>query len=1304
VELNGFVSDDGVPSGFLTNHWSKLSGSGSVTFADASAQDTTATFSGVGVYVLKLEAGDGELISSATVQITIYEEGTLGWDWRLMPVRSEDEFLAGEYGGEGEQLPHGAARSPSDPNYIYWNQDSAGPRRSTDGGETWEKPLCKGLFNAKGNAMEVDPVKPLTVFALMGNENFWHRWHQQHQGLYRSTDGGDNWDFVLDVDINYNPAFHRQYHHNIAYDPSSVTTNGAQRWYLAIPAMTDYKDDNPKWVPMQNPPNFGAVYRSEDAGTTWSRTIAFTEAESNTTVYAIECAPDNGDLYMAASKGLFISTDLGASFSEIGDLPRGGDSNAVTSIAIHPNDPDMIYVTLNDENIETKSYPLGKGLYRSTDGGDTFTEMLNGSNSIPAIRVFMNPGFPDVLYAFNEVNTPTLVSYDAGDTWTATHAGEGDTEPPLHHTEGNVYASGKGGGWLLPNALMEREAVSVVNSSAWKTTGELDSKDRIKFRRRMAGFGGYGWSWYNAGMAFDLENPNRFAMFLFDVGGFITDTGGAFFRHINQHASDWVHNKKTTLYGCQSTDHTNGTEAAWCRWFGTYSGSLQPGTDTIVASIGYYYSADIQVSYDNGNSWILTGLTPLAGEHPCHIARRTIHPFIAYHPQEHNVVYTQRRVSYDGGVTWERYPIPAGMMGTRRGLRSAGLDPHGGTNHTVISMCYNHADTIYSVGMSGSGQLFRSDDQGRTWETIDYPLNYSFKPFDRIPVLTVHPDNPNIVYAAITTNKVTTENYADLAIYNHATEEWTFSGLVDQAAGGHAAKKGTFVRNIAVDPNHPNVVYVALEGAMGLDNLWMSEDGGATWSSIMGDMPCGMNYPIAVSPHSSEVFLGTQFGTFVAKSPFGDPSPIYDKMVNYGPECTSTNPPSVPTNRVATASEALIELSWDESIHEGCGIKYYDIFRDGVWITSSYVTGFTDIGEDLPDGLEENTTYSYTLKAVSLNDVESAMSAAFGATTPGDTTAPEVEEVLDTSNHDSVVVIFNEPVTAATAENAANYAIDQGVGVTSASLAADGKTVTLTTTAMGEHDYTLTVSGVQDDTVAGTTIIPVDVPFKYWGLYYPGNPLSWWTFDDTAADAVGSNHGTWSGSSSYAVGRVGQAIVLDGTATGPFITVADDPSLSGMPELTVSVWVKKDDPLVGGQVFKKHVTYDLFLNTTSYNLSGYVYSEVTKGSVQASPEEMQDTEWHHYALVWEDGAHVTAYLDGVQVTQSELPGIAVGTSSHGLIIGKNPWGDALTFNGAIDEMKIFGNALTESQIMALTLERDGRTEPPAPKPSIFFIR
>ena len=67
--LDATVTDDNLPSGTLTTTWATASGSGVVTFANASAVDTTASFSAAGTYVLRLTASDGALGTQDVVTV-----------------------------------------------------------------------------------------------------------------------------------------------------------------------------------------------------------------------------------------------------------------------------------------------------------------------------------------------------------------------------------------------------------------------------------------------------------------------------------------------------------------------------------------------------------------------------------------------------------------------------------------------------------------------------------------------------------------------------------------------------------------------------------------------------------------------------------------------------------------------------------------------------------------------------------------------------------------------------------------------------------------------------------------------------------------------------------------------------------------------------------------------------------------------------------------------------------------------------------------------------------------------------------
>ena len=72
VSLDGTITDDGLPaSGSLTSTWTRTSGPGTVTFANPTATDTTATFSAAGTYVLRLTANDGALTAQDEVTVTV---------------------------------------------------------------------------------------------------------------------------------------------------------------------------------------------------------------------------------------------------------------------------------------------------------------------------------------------------------------------------------------------------------------------------------------------------------------------------------------------------------------------------------------------------------------------------------------------------------------------------------------------------------------------------------------------------------------------------------------------------------------------------------------------------------------------------------------------------------------------------------------------------------------------------------------------------------------------------------------------------------------------------------------------------------------------------------------------------------------------------------------------------------------------------------------------------------------------------------------------------------------------------------
>ena len=103
--LDGTVNDDGLPNppGAVTTLWSVVSGPGTVTFGNANLVDTTASFTAVGTYVLRLTANDGALTPSDDATINVGWGGGRTEDLleRRISASADD---AEENGVDGQRL------------------------------------------------------------------------------------------------------------------------------------------------------------------------------------------------------------------------------------------------------------------------------------------------------------------------------------------------------------------------------------------------------------------------------------------------------------------------------------------------------------------------------------------------------------------------------------------------------------------------------------------------------------------------------------------------------------------------------------------------------------------------------------------------------------------------------------------------------------------------------------------------------------------------------------------------------------------------------------------------------------------------------------------------------------------------------------------------------------------------------------------------------------------------------------------------------------------------------------------------
>src|SRR5436190_3393339 len=178
----------------------------------------------------------------------------------------------------------------------------------------------------------------------------------------------------------------------------------------------------------------GGIWRSTDFGANW---VPLFDDQSTGSIGAIAVAPSNPSVIyvgtgagiirpdLAIGDGMYKSTDAGRTWQRLGLR----DSQMIAAIAVDPGNADRLFVAV-------LGHPYGpnpeRGVFRSTDGGRTFEKVLFKDDYTSANEVLIEPGNPQILYAtlwsqqqsfiegqgFGNAGMGIFKSVDGGTTWT----------------------------------------------------------------------------------------------------------------------------------------------------------------------------------------------------------------------------------------------------------------------------------------------------------------------------------------------------------------------------------------------------------------------------------------------------------------------------------------------------------------------------------------------------------------------------------------------------------------------------------------------------------------------------------------------------------------------------------------------------------------------------------------------------------------------------------------------------------------------------------------------------------------------
>lgn len=262
-----------------------------------------------------------------------------------------------------------------------------------------------------------------------------------------------------------------------------------------------------------------------------------------------------------------------------------------------------------------------------------------------------------------------------------------------------------------------------------------------------------------------------------------------------------------------------------------------------------------------------------------------------------------------------------------------------------------------------------------------------------------------------------------------------------------------------------------------------------------------------------------------------------------------------------------------------------------------------------------------------------------------------------------LLIRFDEPVDEVSGKNLANYSINNGISASSASVASD--LVTLTTSPIPEAEpHALTMSNLRDCAAVPNTIrANTRTPFV-------NGILAWWRFDDgkgsLAADSSGNSYTGTVTAGTWIAGRMGGALELDangGVTMGGLI--------GDMSAFTVSFWLYPHTYTLHG-IGKDWQTF--VFHTAS---GGAIYCGITE-STRFTPAELPAgtlalNVWQNFVFTYDHGT-CAFYKNGVKLASKQIEAKPGRWSGFGVS----------NADGAIDDLRIYGRALSSAEVQALT--------------------
>ncbi len=657
-------------------------------------------------------------------------------------------------------------------------------------------------------------------------------------GVWKTTDGGINWEPITDGSV---------------FRTGSVGAIGVSD-----------SDPNTIYVGMGESPIRGnvshgdGVYKSTDSGKTWKRV----GLEDTRQISRIRVHPKNADVvYVAAlghtwgpneQRGVFRSKDGGKTWEKV--LYRNDKTGAIDLI-LDPTNPNVIYAGFWE--VYRKPWTLesggpGSGIFKSTDGGDTWAEITRNAGlpraTVGIIGITISPANPERLWAIVEAEDGGIFrSENAGRTWTKVNEERRLRQRAWYYTR--IYADPR-------NA----DTVYVLNTGFYKSNDGGKTFTGISVPHGD-----------NHDLWIAPDDPNRMIESN-DGGANVSFNGGRSWTEQDQATAQFY---RVTLdndfpyhvYGAQQDNSTvriasrtmggGITTSDWYDVGGGESGWIAPSPK------------DSQIVYAGSYGGLLTRYDRHTGQ------RRDINPYpnnpmgsgadvlkyrfqwnfpIVFSPHDPNTLYAGANVlfrSTNEGQSWEA--ISSDLTRNDKSKQGSSGGPITKDNTSV-----EYYDTIFTVmesplqagtiwSGSDDGLVYVTRDGGKSWSNVT-PLASMMPEWIQINSIEASPNDPATAYVAATMYK-----WDNNKPYLYKTSDYGKSwkkitnGIPDNA----------FTRVIREDPNKRGLLYAGTE-----TGLYVSFDDGEHWQSMQFNLPIVPITDLAIHKREKDLVAATQGRSF----------------------------------------------------------------------------------------------------------------------------------------------------------------------------------------------------------------------------------------------------------------------------------------------------------------------------------------------------------------------------------------------------------------------------------------------------------